>query len=185
MQRRDLAAEVGSPSPKNCSPVGLIDEVEWRVATRIASCGLSPQAYAGQNVMHLVDAFFASAAEVTPDGRCFILGGGIEALLVPQLNVTIPSIAMLARIHFDLEECNRDQAFTLQATSPLGEDLGMQATIQIRPQPSLLFPQQGVTSQVAISIHGLALTAIGVFDFDLLVNGRSIGHKTLNVLVIR
>jgi hypothetical protein len=135
--------------------------------------------------MRLIDSFFANAAEVAQDGRCFVLGGGIEGLMVPRLNVAIPSLTMLARIHFDLEECNKDHFFTLRATSPEGNDLGVRAAMPIRPQPSDHFPERGVTSQVAVIIYGLPLPVAGLYAFDLLVNGQAIGQRTLGVAVAR
>lgn len=135
--------------------------------------------------MRLIDAFFANAAEVAHDGRCFVLGGGIEGLMVPHINVAIPSLTMLARIHFDLEECNRDHLFTLRATSPEGNDLGVRAAMQLRPQPSDHFPEHGVTSQVAIIIYGLPLPVAGQYLFDLLVNEQAIGQRPLGVAVAR
>jgi hypothetical protein len=135
--------------------------------------------------MYLVDAFFANGVEVVPDGRCFVHGGGIEALMVPHVNGALPLISMLARIHFEEEECNQEYTFTVRATSPDSDDLGVRSVVQLKPRSSDQFPGQGVTSQVAVLIQGLPLPVPGPYLFDLLLNGQSIGQRALSIAVWR
>lgn len=134
--------------------------------------------------MRLVDAFFANAVEISPDGRCFVLGGGIEGLAIPHLGIAVPSIAMLARIHFETRECNLDHWFRLRVISPEGQDLGVEANIEFRPPPNEHFREMGVITQVSVVIHGLPLNTAGLYRFDLAIDAQIIGYRTLGVAVL-
>lgn len=55
--------------------------------------------------------------------------------------------------------------------------------MQLKPQPSDHFPEHGVTSQVAVIMHGLPLPVPGLYAFELSVDGQAIGQRTLGVAV--
>jgi hypothetical protein len=135
--------------------------------------------------MRFLDAFFAHAAEVTPDGRCYILGGGFEGLVSPQLNIQIPALALFARIHFEPDECDREYPFATRIIDPNGNDMGMEIGIPLRPQRNQHFPELGSTSQVVISMHGMPIALAGTYIFEIMVDGRIVGQKTLGIAVSR
>ena len=61
--------------------------------------------------MQLNFAFLANSAEVA-DGRFLVLGGGIDGVTADTLPGILPSLSMVASIHFSEDECGPLSAFT-------------------------------------------------------------------------
>jgi hypothetical protein len=120
--------------------------------------------------MHLVDAFFASYAEVGDDGRFHAVGGGIDVMLIPQINSMLAILSVVARIHFNADECGKPHTLRISATRPDGSDTGVVGERTLEPEKSKNFPEIGTTLQVAINIANLLIPSEGLYTFTLLVD---------------
>ncbi|MGC8641346.1 MAG: DUF6941 family protein [Isosphaeraceae bacterium] len=126
--------------------------------------------------MNLRFAFLANGAEVGRDGRFFVLGGGIDGLLVQSVPTIFPAIAVMARIHFSAEECENEYEIKLSLTSPDESDLGITPTIRSRPKISTReFAELGSNVDASFSLFGIPFTQVGIYRFHILVNDIEIG----------
>jgi hypothetical protein len=126
-------------------------------------------------------AFLANSAEVGPDGRFYVIGGGIDSLGVPSIPLAFPALALLLELYFEPEECGRRFEISLTLTLPDGSDAGVQLKTSGSPEPSKSFNQPGSIVHVVFSFYSLALTQVGDHRFNILVDGRPIGHHVVAV----
>jgi len=103
--------------------------------------------------MELDFAMLASHAEVNPDGRVFILSGGLDAVRIapPGTPGTAPSpgFYFIARMRFSPDECGRDHVARIEMIDPRG-------TIIVRVEN----PTHPPVSSVALKFCLIALIAL-------------------------
>jgi hypothetical protein len=128
-------------------------------------------------------AFLANGAEVGPDGRFFVLGGGIDGISVPSVPIRFPALAALARFHFPQEECQGQHQVELTLTLPDGGDSGIRISATVTPEPNKHFGHPGANVDVAFSLYNLLLTQAGVYRLNFAVDGRRLGHHDVGVEV--
>jgi len=133
--------------------------------------------------MQLVYGFLANAAEVHPDGRFFVLGGGIDGIGIPALPAVMPNLAIVVTISFDPGECGEVHRFRLTLTGPDGADVGPQAEADLTPRQSEPAYMNGTALSVAVNMIGLPLAQQGRYSFNLFVGDRQMGHVTFSVFL--
>jgi hypothetical protein len=126
--------------------------------------------------MHFVDVFFANGAEITPDGRFHVIGGGFEIMLIPPIGGTLQILYMVARIHFEPAECQKPYSLQVTATRPDGSDMGVVGVQPLNPDISKYVPEIGTTLQIAIGISNLLIPSAGFYTFTLTVEGQSVAQ---------
>src|SRR5262249_37050494 len=57
--------------------------------------------------IELVHGFLAISADMYPDGRFSLIGGGFDALEVPSFPATVLSLAIIARVRVPIREDDR------------------------------------------------------------------------------
>ncbi len=117
--------------------------------------------------MKFLDAFFANAADVGPDGRCFVLGGGIEGIIVNSIPTVIPAVALFLRIRFDRQECGQTHTLRLDLSCPDGSNREAVVEAQLAPNADHRSLREGATTQVAMSVYGIPVNKSGEFSFNL------------------
>lgn len=60
--------------------------------------------------MHVEYAFLADAAEAPTTGKLYVLGGGIDELIVPRLPAVHRRLSLVAKLRPDATECGAGQA---------------------------------------------------------------------------
>jgi len=135
--------------------------------------------------MRLETAFLAQAAEVTSDGRVFVHGGGIEGFMTPAVPFVLPSIAIVLRIQFLLEECGIEHQLRVTVTSPDGADCGLNAVSRLSTQAPQDFAERGVRLFVAITINNLLFAYMGLYTVNVFVNERRLDGFTVAVAQAR
>ena len=133
--------------------------------------------------MRFVNAFFASAVEVGPDGRFFVLGGGIGGIVASSPNGVLPAMAVLARIHFDQEECGRRYRFRLTTTRPDGQDGGIEYASDFDVAILPHFSHLGRTFNFYVTFYGLNLPSGGMYTFNFFVDDHKVGQTELAVAI--
>jgi hypothetical protein len=135
--------------------------------------------------MRLETGFLAQAAEVVSDGRVFVHGGGIEGFAVPDVPVLIPSVAIVLRFHFLLNECGAEHNVRVTVTDPNDADCGLAGAIVLNPQPPLDFPERGVKLFAVLAITNLMFPLVGVYAVNLFVNERRLDGFTVGIVRAR
>jgi hypothetical protein len=135
--------------------------------------------------MELNFAFIANSAEVTPDGRFFVMGGGIDGFASHEVPGILPALSVLASIRFSAEECDRDYYFWAKLVLPdgsLSETFSEKETISVlSPRIPVQTPGIGPNLKVSMSLFGLLLPQFGRYRFDFFVHSRVIGHAYFHV----
>lgn len=133
-------------------------------------------------------AYLANAAEVGPDGRFFVLGGGIDILGVPKLPERHPYLSVVFRVHFNEEELAGDHSphdFSLTITRPDGTESEPLMTRSLLLKPMPLFSDLGLNVDLAFSFTGMPFIQEGVHVLNIQVDGRKVGASPFGVTIDR
>ena len=132
--------------------------------------------------MELSFTLFATAAEFTPDGKLYLLGGGIEILHAPALPVGT-SLACVVRLLVSPEECGRKHTFEAEFLSPSGQPIAPSQQIPFQPNPHPRYPDRKAYMAFAINLPGLLLLEAGEYTVRLAVDGVKIGEALFEVVL--
>src|SRR5271166_2491448 len=114
--------------------------------------------------MELRFAFVANSAEVGPDGRFFVLGGGIDGIGVREVPTIFPALAVLCRIHFFQDECGREYRVRLTMTYPDGTASPWESSIVTTPAAIIHgHEDRGANLDVAFNLFGIPLPQEGEY----------------------
>lgn len=135
--------------------------------------------------MELKYAFFASFADVAPDGRFSVIGGGVDGMLVPLIPVVIPSIAILVNVQFLPAECGVDYGLRVMVSTEGLPDVYIDANANLSPRhaPHDSPESDPVSVKAALNFYGLPVVVEKPIRFALLVNDRPIGGLSLGIKV--
>jgi len=135
--------------------------------------------------MDLRFAFLANSAEVGPDGRFFVLGGGIEGIGVGAVPMVCPALAVLCRIHFLREECGREYRIRLTMTYPDGTASDLASEIVTTPYAIVHgYEDRGGNLQVAFNVFGMRIPQEGEYSFHFGVDDIHVGDQSFFVRVL-
>jgi hypothetical protein len=129
--------------------------------------------------MELQDALFANAAEVSPDGRASVLGGGIEGVFIPTGAKVVPALSLVVRIRFTPADYGQIYRFQLKVTRPNGEDAGLSIETEVRVQRPPFYAERGTVNSIVVNLYGLIISGDGLYKFDILMNEQKIGATDL------
>src|SRR4051794_30106552 len=119
--------------------------------------------------MELRFAFVANSAEVGPDGRFFVLGGGIDGIGVPSVPCIFPALTLLIRVHFWREECREAYQLHISMMNPDGTDSPIAATVTGPQQVQTMegFEELGANLDVAVNLFNIPFTQTGIHAFRI------------------
>ena len=131
--------------------------------------------------MQLNFAFLANSSEVTPDGRFFVLGGGIDGFSVESPPGILPSLCMIASISFEVDECDQVYEFRAKLFLPDGTDTGAEVRTPLHPKITNESPGFGPNMKVSLGFFGLIMPQLGRYRFALSVADRHLGDVFFNI----
>jgi len=135
--------------------------------------------------MELRFAFVANSAEVSADGRFFVLGGGIDGIEVREIPTTLPALAVVFRIHFLQDECGHEYRIGLYMACPDGTASPFQTGLVVTPTAIIDGHQnRGANADVAFNLFGIPLPQEGEYSFHFRVDDTDIGSQPLFVRAI-
>src|SRR5207253_6014820 len=122
-------------------------------------------------------AFFAKAAELLRDDTFAVVGGGFDAVLVPDFPLTVPMVSLVIKLLVRPEECGREYRLRLEAESPGGQALlplaGAETPFTPQLDPNL--PGKAVGFTTIITTANLVLPEPGDCEFRFFVDGQQVG----------
>jgi hypothetical protein len=139
--------------------------------------------------MRLDTFLLADAVSAPPDGKFYILGGGITRLTVLGLPFAVPQIGVLIRLAIEEQEVGGEHEFGFELRDPDGEVVGpapaprFNATIPPPLEAQALVEGEQRFVVVALNIGGVLVGRRGLHVFSFLVDGETIGSIPLPVVV--
>ena len=134
--------------------------------------------------MELAYTFLANGAELSGDGRFYVLGGGIDGIAVVAVPTAIPTIAAVCAIRFLPSECGQDHRLRVTLTRPDGSDDGLEAFVDLQPTLIPINPEVGPNLKVVFSIRNLQLPQLGSYRFNFCLGEQRIGSLDFQVSAI-
>lgn len=133
-----------------------------------------------------IHGFLASSADIYPDGRFALLGGGFDAIEVPSFPILVPALAIIARVRVPVEEADRDHLVYGLIRHPEGRVLRRIDATTIRPigrrGPQIGPLQDGLITNIVINLFNLEFDAGGVYRLDFLEGDHTFGSLEFPVV---
>jgi hypothetical protein len=131
--------------------------------------------------MRLNFAFLAQAAELVPDGRFFVLGGGIDRITIPSFPGVIPSLALVAELLFSGDEYAQPYPVRVTVTRPDGkvQDLGEILVLSPRAEPE--WPERGRTAHLVCQINSFLIPLPGIYEFQFSIHDQHLGEFSVRI----
>ena len=107
--------------------------------------------------MEMVYGFLANSAEVVQDGRFFVQGGGIDGIGVRSVPSVMPSLAIVANISFEPQECEQSHRLRITLTNPDGNVMLPDCEVELRPRQSEPAIRNTISLSVSVNLFGLPL----------------------------
>jgi len=129
--------------------------------------------------MQLEYAFLADSAQVSSDGKVFVLGGGIDRIFSKQFPATHPYMSLVVKIQLHSAECEREHGLEVELWDPDGNPMGgkvagtFSAPRQPRGRPSFV--------QLVMNVLNAEFRVPGDYAFQVVVDGQLL--KTLPIHV--
>jgi len=132
--------------------------------------------------MRLGYAFCASAAEFTPDGKLWVLGGDFDTITAPGFPVVHPAMTLVIKLRVEITECDHQHGLRILLLDSDGAivqgPMEVSFTAQRRPEA----PHRPVGVGLAINFQSMVFAREGDFAFHILVDNLGLG--TVQVYVI-
>ena len=135
--------------------------------------------------MRLAYAFMAHAAEFTPDGKIYVLGGDFETLRVPVLPAIQPAMTLVVKLEVQPTECQREHRLRVELIDEDGAKLHPEIVLPFTPQVRAEHPHRAVGVGLVIGYQGLQLPKSGGYAFHVLVDDLEAGIVPLFVEQIK
>ncbi len=125
--------------------------------------------------MQLEYAFLADSAQVSSDGKLFVLGGGIDRIYSQQFPATHPYMSLVVKIQLHPAECEREHGLEVELWDPDGNPIGgkvagkFSAPRQPLGRPSFV--------QLVMNVLNAEFRGAGDYAFQVVVDGQLL--KTL------
>ncbi|HLQ34457.1 MAG TPA: hypothetical protein VK457_17370 [Chloroflexota bacterium] len=129
--------------------------------------------------MQLAYAMTALAAEVTPDGKLWMLGGDFDTLTAQSFPVTHPAMALVVKLWAQLPECEREHQLTVELIDSDGREQIKRIEMPFRvAQPA---PGRRIGANLVLHLVGLQFPKPDDYAFHILVDDIEIGSVPLTV----
>jgi hypothetical protein len=133
--------------------------------------------------MDLAFAFFASAAETSPDGRVNVLGAGIDRVEASAFPAPLP-IALVVRFTISPDEAGREHRFQVKGVGPDGAAVFPELEMPFTPAPNPHRPERNATHVFVLSLHGVILPTPGEYTIRFGIDGQPKGETSLEVVLL-
>lgn len=131
--------------------------------------------------MQVEFALLADAVATPPDGKLYVLGGGIDTIGVQRFPATHPFLALVVKLQLHPTECDRQHHLEIELWDPDGKRIGPKIAGDFSAQRNRSNPTRSVFVQLVFNIAGLQLTGPGEHEFHILVDGQH--RKTIPLYI--
>jgi hypothetical protein len=119
--------------------------------------------------MNIDYAFLANWAEVGADSRLNVMGADFNQLY-GQYPLTMPSLALVAKIIFPPEECGKRYHFSAEILKPDGEKMDPAIELDF-DTPPISTPDRKGALKFVLTMQGVVFPSAGTYTIRILLNG--------------
>ncbi|HEY7060515.1 MAG TPA: hypothetical protein VII06_03480 [Chloroflexota bacterium] len=126
-------------------------------------------------------ALLAEVVHIDPSaGKFYVIGGGIDTIMVPSAPAQLNSIALLCILEADAAQAGTAHDVTLVVTGPGGGELGSSsANVQFGPAPPA--PTWPLQVPVSFQFHNFPVAGPGEYGFRVAIDNVVLGSVGLLV----
>jgi len=132
--------------------------------------------------MELAFAITAHSAEVTADGKIWVLGGDFEMIHAPGFPVVQPAMALVIKIRLQPMECDQEHRLRVelidQDAHPLRDALSLPFTPRVDPNR----PGRALSLSMVLNYQNVQFNTPGDYAFVILVDDSQIGSVPLTLM---
>lgn len=127
-------------------------------------------------------AFLADFAVAHPDGKLYVIGGGLDFLTPSHFPYIHSSLSLAAKIEFPLSELGRTRTIEVIPMDADGRAFGQAMSMQVKPERNETYPHLPVSLNMVINMQGLQFQGPGDRSFAILGDGNELTAVVLHVL---
>jgi hypothetical protein len=134
--------------------------------------------------MRVAFAYLADYALAHPDGKVYVVGGGLDTIFAVQLPVQVPQLSLVVKIEFAPTECNRQHAVEVHGLDVDGNAFIPVVNLFAMPLRNPSAPTLPSGVQFVLNTP-LLLTRAGEYAFSLVVDGAELASIPLRVALVQ
>lgn len=131
--------------------------------------------------MELTYVILADAAELSPNGKFSLLGGGIENIFAPTFPAIHPGLALVVRLRARSSEVEQDHKFHVDIIGPNDFNVTPGTIIEFKPRTMPGEPDRPVAFTLVMNIVPIVLPEPGTYLGHLYVDSQEVGTFPLDV----
>lgn len=131
--------------------------------------------------MQVEFAFLADAAQISTDGKLYVLGAGIDQINVPEIPALIVSIFLVVKLGLQPTECDRPHTLEVLEWDPDGKPVIQPLSIPFSASRHPSKPTHQVFVQLLANMVNQRFERPGEFGFYIIVDGIQL--KAIPLLV--
>lgn len=131
--------------------------------------------------MELAFAITAHAAEVTSDGKIWVLGGDFEIIHTPGFPVVQPAMALVVKIRLQPMECDQEHHLRVEMIDEDAHPLREPITLPFTPRLDPNRPGRALSLSMVLNFQNLQFATPGDYAFVILVDDIQIGSVPLTL----
>ncbi len=131
--------------------------------------------------MELIYVIPADAAELNPNGKFSLLGGGIENIYAPTFPAIHPGLALVVRLHVLSAEVEQDHKFRVDIIGPNDFQVTPGAIVEFKPRALPGESDRPITFTLIMNLSLLVFPEPGTYLGHLHVDSQEVGTFSLDV----
>jgi hypothetical protein len=131
--------------------------------------------------MRLFYAITADAAQFTPDGRLWVLGGDFDTIYSPQFPAVHSAMTLAVKLLATPRESEREHQLRVELVDADGQPFQEPFVLPFTPHINAAYPHREVGIGLTLNYQNLRFDRPGDFGFHILVDGLEIGTLPLYV----
>ncbi len=131
--------------------------------------------------MRLAFAFLADAAQSTPDGKLWVLGGDFEDLFVPEFPAMHGALALVVRLRVPPLECGQPHRLRVEFVDSDGKKADPQLALEFRAELAPGHPTRDVGAGFVLNFQQIRYERPGDYAFHIFVDDLESGIVPLYV----
>lgn len=132
--------------------------------------------------MQIEYAFLADAAQVSSDGKLFVLGGGIDRIFATSFPATHPLMTLVIKLQLHPSECEREHGLQVELWDSDGQPIGPRVSGNFSANRQ----ERGRLSyvQTVLNLHNVQFSVGGDYAFQVVVDGQHLKTVPLYVELV-
>lgn len=132
--------------------------------------------------MRVAYALLANAAEFSPDGKLYLLGGDFDTINANAVPVMFPFLVIVVKFRFSQAETVNQRTLRVVPLGPNGELMRQPIELPIQP-PRSGYPESGMG--VCVHLLNIEFPALGEYIFRVEVDGLEMVQLPLRIRLVQ